>query len=115
MGKFKDSLPTAVQIATIISLVALPLVLHFGQARSERSIATAELERQYVQMAVEILRSPPADNVDRTRLRAWALEIVDKYAPVKLSTEAKEEILKGGWLPPGWVPDGWFPPGWNPE
>lgn len=100
----KKWMPICVGIATVASLVAIPLWL---QSRDTR--------RQYVQMAIDILRDADTENIkERRELRVWAVKIVNKYAPVELTEEAKAELIEKGWEPAGWQPDGWHPPGYFP-
>ncbi len=97
---------------TIVSVAAIPILLGVGQLW----LAHRDTNRQYVQLAMDILRNPSsAENKDGDRLRSWAVEIVNDAAPIELSDEAKDQLIEHGWLPPGWQPDGWQPDGWQPD
>lgn len=94
--------------ATILSLVAIPTVLGFGQLY----LANQDTNRQYVQLAMDILRNP-AKNEDGESLRAWAVDVINETAPVELTEKAKTKLIKEGWQPTGWIPDGYQPSGWD--
>lgn len=101
--------PDALQVwATILSLVAVPTVLGFGQLY----LANRDTNRQYVQLAMDILRNP-AKNEDGATLRTWAVDVINETAPVELTAEAKTKLIEEGWQPTGWIPDRYQPSGWD--
>src|SRR5690606_33336404 len=107
----KEWVPIWVPIAT---LIAVPLSIQMLQSHGESRIALESSQRQYVQMAIEILRDPEPENGSKKQLRLWAAEVVNAYAPIKLPKEAQAELLEGGWDPPGYQPHGYQPRGYHP-
>src|SRR5882762_5705727 len=66
----KSRLDRAQQIAQVFSLFALPLIVAIGGWWIQRSIATADIEQKYVELALSILREPPKAT-DKS-LRIWS-------------------------------------------
>ena len=59
----------------------------------QTTIAQQGLNKDYVQVAVSILREPVTDK--NRDLRGWALAVMDKTAPVPLSPELREGLASG--------------------
>jgi hypothetical protein len=84
-------------VATIFSLIALPVILAVGSWVIQDRIATQGVQKDYVQLAVEILRQRELkDDGDSRQLRTWAVKVVDSYAPVKLTETEKSELVDKG-------------------
>jgi hypothetical protein len=90
-------LTKAKDLTTIISLLAVPLILAVGGWWIQDRIAEQGTRNQYVQIAVGILSTTPPEKVteEQTALRRWAISIVDLYAPVKLSQQGRDALTKG--------------------
>lgn len=83
--------------ATIFSLIALPIILAAGSWVIQDRIATQGVQKDYVQLAIEILRQRELkDDGDSAQLRTWAVKVVDAYAPVALTPEARTELIESG-------------------
>ena len=89
-------LSRAKDVATIFSMLALPIVLAVGGWWIQNRIAQQETQNQYVQIAVGILSAPPPEKAtdEQTALRSWAISIVDLYAPVKLTQEGRDALIR---------------------
>ena len=60
--------------ATVVSLLAVPLILAGGGQMIQREVAQEGIKQQYVQLALGILREPPAkDDKESEHLRKWSL------------------------------------------
>ena len=70
-----------------------PIIIAYFGWRIEVSINNRSLNRDYVQIAIEILKTPK-DEVE-SPIRDWAVDLLADNAPTKLSSEAIAE-LKGG-------------------
>lgn len=85
-------------IATIFSLLFVPVFLTVGGWWFQDRVSTESIKKEYVQLAIQILRdAPPKDEKENSRsqpLRAWAVEVVDSYSPIPLSQAAREELLR---------------------
>lgn len=77
-------------------LIALPMILAGGGWVIQENQAIRSLQKDYVQLAVDILRSDPKKDDDAQQLRTWAVKVVDAYAPVKLTPEAQSELIESG-------------------
>jgi len=90
-------MPTLVTIRDlflIISAVAVPIVIALSAARVQKSIAQAALQKDYVQIALGILREPNVAGTSQP-LRVWAADVLEKNAPVPLSPELKSMLVRG--------------------
>ena len=89
----KDSWDKLKAGATVFSLIAVPVVLAVGGWVIQQRIAEQSTRREYVQLALGILRDIPDEkNKDAQSLRDWAISIVDGYAPIKLTQESKDAL-----------------------
>ncbi|WHI52998.1 N-acetylmuramoyl-L-alanine amidase [Microbulbifer sp. MLAF003] len=75
---------------TIIASVAIPIVLLIVGKGIEGSVKSKELETKYVEISVGILTEPPRP--ETVNLRKWAIDNINRYAEIKLSEEAQEEL-----------------------
>lgn len=89
-------LSKAKDLATIISLLAVPLILAVGGWFIQNRIAEQGTRSQYVQIAVGILSTSPREkgSDEQTALRRWAISVVDLYAPVKLTQEGRDALIR---------------------
>jgi hypothetical protein len=79
----------AKSIANIIAVVGIPSVVLVVGNLFSKSIKEREIQSRFVELAVNILREV---SPEMKSLRAWALQVIDKYSGVPLG-EAKEEII----------------------
>jgi hypothetical protein len=75
-----------------VSVLAMPVVTVVVGLGVTKAIADREVNARYVELAISILRDQP--NKETTAIRQWAVEIVNKYAAVKLTPEARSELDK---------------------
>ena len=81
--------------AGILAPVLSALVLGAAGLWIQARIANDANDREYVQLALTILREPvDAAGGSRAPLRQWAVQIVDEYAPVKLNDEGRNALLQ---------------------
>jgi hypothetical protein len=82
----------ATQLAPVAGAAVLGVAGLWIQAR----IAAAANAREYVQLAISILRDPTsAHSPDAKELRRWAVEVVVTYSPVALTAEGQEALRTG--------------------
>lgn len=83
----------AQSVVSIASSIAIPVVLAFtGYAVQER-LAEDGLRKDYVSVAVGILKDNPKGQ--DSSLRDWATTVLTIYSPVKFSDEAKKGLETG--------------------
>ena len=79
-------------VATIISLVAVPIVVAVLGARFQKSIRASEGRTKSMELAISILKEPPGRS-EQPGLRKWAIETLDVSSEVQLSDTARRELL----------------------
>lgn len=85
------------QIAQIASAVAVPLVLAATGYFVQASISDAGLKKDYVQMALGVLKEAPT--AENKQLRTWAISVLDKNSPVAIPGELKAELATNKSIP----------------
>jgi hypothetical protein len=80
-------------IAVIVGAIGTPVVV----AIIGRSVAKSGLQKDYVQLALQILRDDPSKS--SKELRQWAVDILEKFSPVGISESLKTSLAAGGVLP----------------
>ena len=78
------------QITQIVSAIAVPVVLAILGYFVQGSLADAGLKKDYVQMALTVLKEEPSK--ENEQLRKWAISILDKNSPVPLSKSLKSQL-----------------------
>ena len=100
-----DRLARLEALSKILAAIAIPVVLAIGgwvvQQRVQGQTATLQLQLQnqtvskdYVQLAVSILREPDASKV-RPELREWAVDLLNAHSAVKLSDSVSARLKSG--------------------
>lgn len=78
------------QIAQIISALAIPVVLALIGYFVQRSLADAGLKKDYVQMALGVLKDQPTK--ENAQLRQWAIAVLDKNSPIPIPSTLKSQL-----------------------
>jgi hypothetical protein len=71
--------------------LALPVVVAIIGAWYNINVKDSENRVRYVELAISQLRTPPS--AETSALRSWAVELLDNQAPIKLSPEAKRQLM----------------------
>jgi len=87
-------------IAKIISLIVIPVAVASLAPAIQSAISSNELNRRYVELAIQILsRKPVAENgpdADAAQaLREWAVDLLNASSPVQLSKVGKQALSAG--------------------
>lgn len=77
-------------LSTMLAAVLVPLVIGLIGHLINQSIKSNELSLNYIRLAVGILKEEPKPRTEN--LRAWAIDVVNNYSEVKLSTDARREL-----------------------
>lgn len=80
------------QIAQIVSALAVPVVLALIGYFVQRSLADAGLKKDYVQMALGVLKEQPSK--ENEQLRQWAIAVLDK----RIHPYQSRRALRLNWL-----------------
>lgn len=92
MSARTDRLEFWKQIAQIGSAVAIPVILALIGYFVQSSLADAGLKKDYVQMALGVLKEQPTK--ENEQLREWAIAVLDKNSPVAIPTKLKSQLLE---------------------
>jgi hypothetical protein len=84
-------------IAVIVGAIGTPVVVAIIGFTVQRSIAKSGLQKDYVQLALQILRDDPPKS--SKELRLWAVDVLDNFSPVAISEQLKVSLAAGGVLP----------------
>ncbi|EKT4474852.1 DUF2514 family protein [Pseudomonas putida] len=85
-----SSLQKAQSIVTILSAVAIPLVIAVIGNSVQQTIAENGIKKDYLAMAINILKED-GEKSDPD-VKAWATAVVTEYSPVPFSSGAKEKL-----------------------
>ncbi|MDZ7691653.1 MAG: N-acetylmuramoyl-L-alanine amidase [Balneolaceae bacterium] len=77
-------------LSTMLAAVLVPLVIGVIGHLINQSIKSNELSLNYIRLAVGILKEEPKPSTKN--LRIWAIDVVNNYSDVKLSTDARREL-----------------------
>lgn len=80
-------------LAVMISSLAVPIVLAIIGSEVQEHLQEQSVRRDYVTLAVSILRDPT--NRSSPDLKGWAADLLDTNAPVKLSPALKASLQSG--------------------
>jgi hypothetical protein len=90
MSPRNDRLEFWKQLAQIGSAVAVPVVLALIGYFVQSSLADAGLKKDYVQMALGVLKEQPTK--ENEQLRHWAISVLDKNSPVPIPATLKSQL-----------------------
>jgi hypothetical protein len=99
-----SSLARTESIAKIVAAVVIPVAVVIVGQEYSRAVKQREIEAKYVELAIGILRSPPAD--EAFDIRAWAVEVVNSHSGVKLTELQREDLIRTGTLGAVTIPGG---------
>lgn len=80
-------------ISSIVSAVAIPLVIAIVGWWVQSSLQSEDIKKDYVQMALGILQS--SEQQENDDLRRWAVAILDKNSPIEIPIALKEKLSSG--------------------
>lgn len=87
------TLERAKSVATIVSAIAIPIVLAIVGYFVQRELSSEGLKKDYVGIAAGILKEDAAKQ--EPELRAWATKVLDDNSPVPFSQKAKQALITG--------------------
>lgn len=80
------------KVAQIIALLAMPVVVGLIGWWAQKSITEMAVQKDYVQLAIGVLREPA--NAGNAELRKWAADMTRKFSPVPFSDEATVQLSR---------------------
>jgi hypothetical protein len=81
-------------VSLVLSTLLIPIVVAFVGSNYNKAITEREVQSKFVELAVNILSEKPDSTAGSYNIRAWATEIIDQYSGVKLSIEAKQNLIE---------------------
>lgn len=88
------SLATFVEISKALSIAAIPVVLAIVGFVVQRQLAQQSLRKEYVSLALSILREPDSTKVE-PELRAWAVDLLNLNSDVKFDEKTTQRLKSG--------------------
>lgn len=80
-------------IATIFSLVAVPIIIAVLGYLFQNSAKQADAKAKLVELAIEVLKEPPVRN-EQPGLRQWAVGIIEQESGQTLSNAARQGLTR---------------------
>lgn len=87
----KDGYDKIESITKALAAIAIPVSLAWAGHTVQQQVAQDTLKKEYVQMAITILKEEPTS--DQTDMREWAVKLLDDMAPVPMSDKTKARLL----------------------
>jgi hypothetical protein len=78
-------------IATIFSLIAVPVIVAVLGALIQKSVQSSEARTKSMELAINILKEAPGKN-SQPGLREWAIETLQASSPIQISDAARKEL-----------------------
>lgn len=91
VGSGQTTLGQIQSIATIFSLVAVPVIVAILGALIQKSIQGSESRSKAMELAISILKEPPG-RTNQPGLREWAIETLQESSPIQISETARKEL-----------------------
>lgn len=89
----QETLNKVQSIAAILSSVAIPIVIALVGWWVQSTVSTESIKKDYVQMAVGILKDTEKQKDEE--MRKWAVAVLDKYSPIPFSQSLRDKLEKG--------------------
>lgn len=90
MHREPDKLERWKEVSQILSAIAIPIVLAVVGWFVQKALSEAGLKKDYVQMALAVLKDPPTK--DNAELRQWAIAVLDENSPVPIPAKLKGQL-----------------------
>lgn len=93
----KSPWKTIESVSKTLSIAAIPVVLAVGGWIIQQRLQDQTVSKDYVQLAVSILKEPESSPIkpDRTAMRAWAVKLLNDNSPTKFTPEVSEQLRTG--------------------
>ena len=85
---------TAERISKALSMIAIPVVLAIGGWFIQQRLQDQTLNRDYVQLAVSILKEPQDSKMDG-EMRTWAVQLLNDNSPTKFNPHVADQLKAG--------------------
>ncbi|MFZ6781252.1 M15 family metallopeptidase [Undibacterium sp. Ji83W] len=99
----RDAWDAFERYSKVISIALIPVVLAVGGWFIQKQIQDQSIAKDYVQLAVSILKEPESAKIS-PEIRNWAARLLNDNSKTKLSDEALSQLSKGVIVLPGYTP-----------
>jgi hypothetical protein len=82
------------RISKTLSIFAIPVVLGFGGWIIQQRLQNQTVSRDYVQLAVSILKEPKDSKID-PEMRDWAVQLLNENSPTKFNQRVVDQLKAG--------------------
>lgn len=89
----QEALNKVQSIAAIVSSVAIPIVIALVGWWVQSSVSNEGIKKDYLQMAIGILKDIEKQKDDE--MRKWAVAVLDKNSPVPFSRDLRSKLEEG--------------------
>ena len=76
----------------VLATILIPLAVAFIGNEYSKGQAVANNSVKYTELAIEILKSPPTNT--KQSVRDWAVDVINKYSGVAISSKARIELIE---------------------
>lgn len=90
----KNRWETIERLSRTLSIAAIPVVLAVGGWVIQKRLQDQTVSRDYVQLAVSILKEPESSNI-KPEMRTWAVQLLNDNSPTKFNSEVFEQLKSG--------------------
>lgn len=97
---------------TALAAIFVSLVVAFIGAGIQLQIAEQENSTTFVMLAAQILSVRETEEKN-TRLRGWAVDLLNKFSPVPFPKDVQRDLAEGRLNFTGWQPGSWQPGSWQ--
>jgi hypothetical protein len=82
------------RVSKTLSMLAIPVVLGIGGWVIQQRLQNQTVSRDYVQLAVSILKEPQDSKIDPA-MRDWAVQLLNENSPTKFDKKVAEQLKAG--------------------
>ncbi|WP_343725879.1 hypothetical protein [Herbaspirillum huttiense] len=79
--------------AQIFALIVIPVVVSILGWIAQRNISDSSTNKDYIQIAIQVLREPRRANDEE--IREWAIKLIAEKSPVPFSHKAGDQLSNG--------------------
>ena len=81
-------------VGILAGSIAIPIIIAFVGYWVNLTLKERDSNVRMIELSISILIEDPQKYKNTPQIREWAINILDKYSPVSLPSELKEELIK---------------------
>ncbi|SDQ68956.1 hypothetical protein SAMN05216487_3294 [Pseudomonas sp. UC 17F4] len=87
-----SGLKTLNALSQTLAILAVPVLVAYFGSSIQREISQGQLKKEYVQLAIDVLKQPTSDN----ELKGWAQRLLSENSPTPFTRNEKMKLQAGG-------------------